>query len=308
MKRTLAAEPVTTTATANNNGVVINYEGDRMNDFYVTFSPTGNGQLNVSRRIYLENQNETVTVASVYDKVNTNPQWSTVNNDPVSNSGGINDFYIVNGTIINATLREMVNTKSSQARDRFVMDVTSPGQYRGAVIEGRVAQAADSGRFSGRANISLEFDTIRMNGKTYRFAGIIEPVTAANGDTVSVNNERTVRDSSQTTQTATRAGIGAVIGAIVGAIAGGGKGAEQPSVAEPEPVQFSSPAATISNSARDRCSTSPRRHQPTSVSTVNWLTKPFMRRASSLGPSFLFALLRRWAFCPILDLSSASGI
>jgi uncharacterized protein YcfJ len=64
-----------------------------------------------------------------------------------------------------------------------------------------------------------------MNGRTYRFAGIIESVTAANGDTVSVNNEGTVRDSSQTTQTATRAGIGAVLGAIIGAVAGGGKGA-----------------------------------------------------------------------------------
>ena len=105
------------------------------------------------------------------------------------------------------------------------MEVTSPGQYRGAIIEGRVAKAADSGRVSGRANISLEFDTLRMNGKTYRFAGIIESVNAANGDSVTVNNEGTVRDSSQTTQTATRAGIGAVLGAIIGAIAGGGQGA-----------------------------------------------------------------------------------
>ena len=216
---------VTTTATSNNNGVLINYEGDRMNDFYVTFSPSGNGQLNVSRRIYLENRNETVTVSSVYDKVNNRPQWSTVNNDPVSTSSGINDFYVANGMQINATLRELVTTKSSQSGDRFVMDVTSPGQYRGAVIEGKVTQVADSGRFSGRANISLDFETIRMNGRTYRFAGIIESVTAANGDTVSVNNEGTVRDSSQTTQTATRAGIGAVLGAIIGAVAGGGKGA-----------------------------------------------------------------------------------
>lgn len=216
---------VTTTATANNNGIMINYEGDRMNDYYVTFSPTGNGQLNVSRRIYLENRNETITVSSVYDKVNNNPQWSTVNNDTLADTGGINDFYIANGTVINATLREMVSTNSSQAGDRFVMDVTSPGQYKGAVIEGTVEKAANSGALSGRANISLNFETIRLNGRTYRFAGIIESVTAANGDSVSVNNEGTVRDSNQTTKTATRAGIGAVLGAVIGAIAGGGKGA-----------------------------------------------------------------------------------
>lgn len=216
---------VTTTATANNNGVMINYEGDRMNDYYVTFSPTGNGQLNVSRRIYLENRNETITVSSVYDKVNNNPQWSTVNDDTLADTRDINDFYIPSGTDINATLREMVSTKSSQAGDRFVMDVTSPGQYKGAVIEGTVEKAANSGSLSGRANISLNFDTIRLNGRTYRFAGIIESVTAANGDSVSVNNEGTVRDSNQTTTTAVRTGIGAVLGTVIGAIVGGGKGA-----------------------------------------------------------------------------------
>ncbi len=216
---------VTTTATANNNGVMINYEGDRINDFYVTFSPTNNGQLNVTRRIYLENQNETITVSSVYDKIDNNPQWSVVNSGQVAGyNGGINDFYIANGTSITATLRDTVSTKTSKVGDRFTMEVTSPGQYRGAVIEGTVNETANSGRFSGRANISLDFDTLRMNGNTYRFAGIIESVRAANGDNVSVNNEGTVRDGSQTTQTATRAGIGAVLGAIIGAIAGGGAG------------------------------------------------------------------------------------
>ncbi len=64
-----------------------------------------------------------------------------------------------------------------------------------------------------------------MNGRTYRFAGIIDSATAANGDSITVNNEGQVRDSNQTTKTVTRAGIGAVIGAIIGAVAGGGEGA-----------------------------------------------------------------------------------
>lgn len=218
---------ITTTATADINGITINYQGDRISDFYVTFSPGANGQLNVTRRIYLENRNETVTVASVYDKVDSSAQWSTVNNGTTTgiNPIGANDFYIPNGTRITASLRETVSTKASQVGDRFAMEVTSPSQYRGAVIEGKVAQAANSGRISGRANVSLEFDTITISGRSYRFAGIIESVNAANGDTVTVNNEGTVRDSSQTTTTATRAGIGAVLGAIIGAIAGGGQGA-----------------------------------------------------------------------------------
>jgi hypothetical protein len=105
------------------------------------------------------------------------------------------------------------------------MTVTSPGQYRGAVIEGHTAEARSSGRFTGRANVSLEFDSISLNGRTYRFAGIIDSVTAVNGDRITVNNEGTIRDTNQTTQTVTRAGVGAVLGAIIGAIAGGGQGA-----------------------------------------------------------------------------------
>ncbi|MFL6466383.1 MAG: hypothetical protein ACJ72Z_00345, partial [Pyrinomonadaceae bacterium] len=90
---------------------------------------------------------------------------------------------------------------------------------------GHLAEVRDSGRFTGRANISMEFDTISMNGRTYRFAGIIDSVTALNGDRITVNNEGSIRDSSQTTQVVTRAGIGAALGAIIGAIAGGGSGA-----------------------------------------------------------------------------------
>jgi hypothetical protein len=219
---------ITTTATVNNNGLTISYEGDRINDYYVTFVPSGSDRMRVSRRIYLENRNETVTVTSVYDRINRVAQWSTVNSRPNWNggTGNLTDFYVLNGTRMTATLRNAVSTRGSQVGERFAMEVTSPGQYRGAVIEGRVASSERSGRFSGRANVSLEFDTIRLlDGRSFRFAGIIDSVNAANGDNISVNNEGTIRDSSQTTQTVTRAGIGAILGAIIGAIAGGGEGA-----------------------------------------------------------------------------------
>ncbi|MEP6946982.1 MAG: hypothetical protein ABJA02_13765, partial [Acidobacteriota bacterium] len=218
---------VNTTAAVDNTGLSISYVGDRTNDFYVTFKPGENGRLYVSRRIFIENQNQDVTVSSVYERVSNVAQWSTVNTGTNVGSGpiGVGDFYIPNGTRITARLRGAVSTAASQTGDRFAMDVVAPGQYNGAVIEGRVSQAANSGRVSGRANISLDFDTITMNGRTYQFAGIINSVTAANGDSVTVNNEGQVRDSNQTTKTVTRAGIGAVIGAIIGAVAGGGEGA-----------------------------------------------------------------------------------
>ena len=218
------------TARTAYDGVSLAYEGDRINDFYVNFMPIDNRQLRVIRRVYLENRNETVTVASVYDKINESAQFSTVDNNYGNNNnnntgGTINDFLVPNGTQVTAVLNNLVSTKDSQVGDRFSLEVNSPSQFNGAIIEGRVTQADKSGRVSGRANIAMEFDTIRYRGKTYRFAGIIDNVRAANGDDVGINNEGTVRDSNQTTKTVTRAGIGAGIGAIIGAIVGGGQGA-----------------------------------------------------------------------------------
>lgn len=221
---------VKVTATTNYDGIALSYEGDRTNDFYVNFNQLSNGQLRVVRRLYLENQNQTVTVASVYDKTGDTAQWSSVNNGTVGdNTGGgnnINDFIIANNSKITAVLKTPISTKASQGGDRFQMEVTSPSEYNGAIIEGRVAKTERSGRVSGRANISLEFDTIRLrNGQTYRFGGIVDDVQLASGEKVTVNNEGTVRDNNQTTKTAQRAGIGAALGALIGAIAGGGQGA-----------------------------------------------------------------------------------
>ncbi len=214
------------TADSNYNGVSINYEGERINDYYVNFVPMSNGQLRVVRRVYLENRNETVTVASVYDKSSPTARWSDVNNAQDNYGSLSNEFIVPNNTRLTAVLTSPISTKTSQNGDRFQMEVTSPSSYYGAIIEGHIAKTERSGRVSGRAEVSLDFDTIRLrNGQTYRFAGLVDDVTTENGDKVSVNNEGSVRDNSQTSKTAQRAGIGAALGALIGAIAGGGKGA-----------------------------------------------------------------------------------
>jgi hypothetical protein len=142
------------------------------------------------------------------------------------NNGTVNNTFVIpNNTKLNAVLTSPISTKTSQNGDRFTMQINSPSEYNGAIIEGRVAKTERSGRVSGRATVSLEFDTISFRNQTYRFAGIVDQVKLANGENITVNNEGTVRDNNQTTKTATRAGIGAAIGAIIGAIAGGGQGA-----------------------------------------------------------------------------------
>lgn len=128
------------TAITNYDGISLSYEGDRANDFYVNFNQLSNNQLRVVRRVYLENRNETITVASVYDKVSETADLSmSGNQNTAGNTGNINDFVIANNTRVTAVLRTPVSTKVSQNGDRFQMEITSPSQYNGAIIEGRVA-------------------------------------------------------------------------------------------------------------------------------------------------------------------------
>ncbi len=53
----------------------------------------------------------------------------------------------------------------------------------------------------------------------------VKQVRQSNGNTVKLNHEGTIRNSSQTTKTVTRAGIGAILETIIGAVVNGGQGA-----------------------------------------------------------------------------------
>jgi hypothetical protein len=216
----------TTRVTMNGNTLTIQTQGDRNNDYTVTFTPVSQNRLRVTRSLYLENQNQTVTATAVYDRTADTANWPPVTTRPdYGSTVGTGEFFIPSGTRLTAVLRNRIATDASYAGDPFSMEVTSPGQFAGAIIRGRLSSVNTSGRVSGRANLSMDFDTIQYRGQTYRFAGIIDSAREADGDTISINNEGTIRDSNQTTRTVTRAGIGAALGALIGAIAGGGDGA-----------------------------------------------------------------------------------
>jgi hypothetical protein len=211
------------TVASTDREMTINYEGNRAYDYHVSFMPMDNGQLRVTRRIYLDDQ--TVSITSVYDKVAQTPMWNTAGYPTDHGTDQVGTFVIANNTRMTARLDTPLSTRSARDRDRFSMTVTSPSQYAGAVIEGTIV-GEKSGVVSGRATMGLSFETIRMrDNRTYQFAGIVDQVREPNGNMVNVNNEGTVRDDSQTTRTVTRAGIGALIGAIIGGIVDGGSGA-----------------------------------------------------------------------------------
>lgn len=209
---------ITTTATVDEDGLIVNYQGERASDFYLTFLPMADGKLKVTRRIYTESSGEAVTVSSVYDKIATVARWTSVSAGSTTGVSGVieDSFVIPSGTRLSAELTNSIT--GPQLTDRFTMEVTSPGQYRGAVISGRVLAENASSRVAGQTRVLLAFDTIRLpSGRTHRFAGNVNAVTAANGDLIEVNNQTaTTRPNNQPT----RSGAGAILGALIGAISG----------------------------------------------------------------------------------------
>lgn len=214
-------------ASVSGDQLMVSTTGDRGSDFSVTFDSVDNGQrLNVTRRVYVPGLNTAVLVQSSYDKTSDVARFDVYDPRSVPSSTASGTFVVPDGTRIVGTLETTLSTRSTREGDRFTMRVTSPYEFEGATIEGHVSQVERSGRLTGRSVLTLDFDNIRLrDGRSYRFAGIVEQVRETDGDVVRVDTEGAVRDSSQTSRTTTRTAIGTAVGAIIGAIAGGGKGA-----------------------------------------------------------------------------------
>ena len=229
VETTQGGRQVRVRATLSGDTLTINRTGERANDFTVTFDPTDGGRaLLVTRTLYSDRINQPVIVRTYYDRTSDVAELNIYDtNREGSNVGDVatGTFVIPNGTQLVAVLNSDLSTQTAREGDRFTMTVRS-SQYDGATIEGQVTSVDRGGRLSGRSQMTLDFDTIRLrDGRSYRFAGILESVRMPNGDIVRVDNEGAVRESDQTNKTVTRTAIGTAVGAIIGAIAGGGKGA-----------------------------------------------------------------------------------
>ncbi|HEV8484012.1 MAG TPA: hypothetical protein VGV87_10755 [Blastocatellia bacterium] len=228
-EQTPRGRTVSVSAALLGDQLVVSQTGERGNEFKVTFDPTDNGQrLNVTRQIDVEGLSRPVLVRSSYERTSETAQFDIYREVPSPvPTPGVGDFVMRDGTQLIARLNEPLDTSRVRQGDRFSMTIQSPPQYAGAVIEGYVAQVTRSGRLTGRSELALNFERIRLrDGASYPFEGYIESARSPNGETVRVDNEGVIAErNGQTTQTLTRGGIGAALGAVIGAIAGGGKGA-----------------------------------------------------------------------------------
>jgi hypothetical protein len=168
-----------------------------------------------------------VVIQSVYDRVSDMAQWQVYTGRPDYPGVGAGNFIVPDGTTLVTRLNTDLDTDYARVGDRFTLTVISPSRFRDATIEGVVGNVDRGGRITGRTEMALNLQQIKLtNGQTYRFEGLIENVRAANGEDVKLDTEGVVReDESQTERTVKRGAVGAAIGAIIGAIAEGGKGA-----------------------------------------------------------------------------------
>ena len=209
---------VTTTATADQDGLIINYQGERSSDFYLTFLPIADRRMKMTRRIYIDGGNNSITVSSVYDKIDNTARWNDVNNtanQTVGASSTVNEsFAVPSGARLNAELQSSIT--GSGSGEQFTMEVRTPTQYRGAIISGRVLSEDPASRVAGRSRVALVFETIRLpSGQTHRFAGRVDSVNAVSGDTVTVTNQ-----TAPTGTTKPMSGAAGILGAVIGAISG----------------------------------------------------------------------------------------
>jgi hypothetical protein len=171
---------------------------------------------------------------SVYDKTAAAPQFdvSRTRDNRGAAERSASRSVVPDGTALVAVLNDQIGEKQARDGDPFTLSVRSPSPYAGATIEGHVALEERFGQVPARANLSFEFDTIRMrDGRRYEFAGSIESVRTSNDDVFRLDHAGRVQDErSQTERTVEHTGTGDAIGAVIGAVAADGGGAETASV------------------------------------------------------------------------------
>jgi len=222
------ARMIQSVATLSGNRLSIHVTGQSDSQFDVSFSPIENGRsLNVVRRVYVTGLNGPVETISTYERTADVARFDIFHrgtNYPADES--TSEWLLRNGETVIAELNTRLSTALARNGDSFTAVVRQPTQYAGATIEGHVSDVQRSGRITGRAQMTFNFDRIRLrNGQSYRFAGIVDGVLMPNGETARIDNEGAIREESQTNNTIERTAIGTAVGALIGAIAGGGKGA-----------------------------------------------------------------------------------
>jgi len=135
------------------------------------------------------------------------------------------DNAVPSDMIMVVRLETPLSTQSNQTGDKFSATILEPERYRDALVKGHIRRIEQSGKLSGRTEMSLAFDSIELPGETeQRFRAHVKEIKESENVKM-VDNEGHLISGSRTDQTLVRSGIGATVGGVLGGVLGGGKGA-----------------------------------------------------------------------------------
>ena len=132
--------------------------------------------------------------------------------------------YTPAGTRMLLRLETPISTELNRPGDQFTASVISPWRFDGATVRGHISRIDLSGRFNGRTEMGLAFDTVEFtDGRVVPFNA--ELVAVRQSESVKmVDEDGNVISGSRSSQAIRRGGIGALAGGIIGGLIGGGKG------------------------------------------------------------------------------------
>jgi hypothetical protein len=196
-------------------------EDECLRNYTVTFTPFDNC-LRVTRYINTGDPNNPLVINTVYTKTSDVAQLNlyegaTIAPTQVVYSG---NFLVPNGANLGATLNESLDASQLKEGDRFTMNVISPSEYSGAVIEGFISDISP-------ARTAFNFERIRLSdGRVYDFAGEIVSVSTADGTAVQVSSGTLIDESQrQAQENLVRTSDSAAIAHVVGLVPVSGSGA-----------------------------------------------------------------------------------
>ena len=59
-------------------------------------------------------------------------------------------------------MTSQIDSKRNRPGDKFTAEVTTPGPYEGAIVEGHIDKLNQSGKVSGKTEMALAFDSITL--------------------------------------------------------------------------------------------------------------------------------------------------
>ena len=160
-----------------------------------------------------------------YPETTTENSTGNTNVSATTNSGPL---FIPRDAMLIVELQSSLSTDATQAGDRFQARVVEPGEFAGAMVEGRVTRVKRPGKVKGTAELQLSFESIRAaDNRSASFrADVVDIVDMGNREGAgTVDSEGGVKGRDSTKDDVSKVGAATGIGAVLGAIFGGGKGA-----------------------------------------------------------------------------------